>query len=54
MMMRDSLPKYEINFAFDESKIKYDFTTECKLSEVIEIKIFERFEKAKSVTNGTF
>jgi hypothetical protein len=35
--MCDSLPKYRINFAFDESKMKCDLIIKCKLSEAIEI-----------------
>jgi hypothetical protein len=54
MMVCDSLPKYRINFDFDESKIKYDLTTKCKLSEAIEIEIFEIFENARPSMNWTW
>jgi hypothetical protein len=49
--MPDSLPKYRINFAFNESKMKRDLTTKCKLSEAIEIEIFEIFENAEPSMN---
>jgi hypothetical protein len=32
-------PKYRINFMFDESKMKCDLTTKCKLFDAIEIDI---------------
>jgi hypothetical protein len=48
--MRDLLPKYRINFAFDESKMKHDLTTKCKLSEAIEIEIFQNAEPSINCT----
>jgi hypothetical protein len=46
-MMRDSSPKYQMNLAVDESKMKPDLTTKCKLPEVMEIEIFDTFENAE-------
>jgi hypothetical protein len=43
--------KYRFNFAFDEPKIKYDLTTKYKLSEVIEIEIFEIVANAEPSIN---
>jgi hypothetical protein len=51
MTRNDSLPKYGINFAFDESKMEYDLATKCELSETIEIEPFEGFENAEPSTN---
>jgi hypothetical protein len=45
--MRDSLPKYRINFASDESKRKYQLTAKCRLPEAVEIEVFEMSENAK-------
>jgi hypothetical protein len=53
-MMCDLLPKYKINSALDESKMKHDLTTKCRLSEAIKIEICETFENAESAINRTF
>jgi hypothetical protein len=47
MLICDALPKYQLNVVFDESKIKYDLTTQYRLSEVIEIEIFETIANAE-------
>jgi hypothetical protein len=49
--MCNGSPKYRLNVAFDEPKIKYDLTTEYELSEVIGIKIFEIVAKAEPSIN---
>jgi hypothetical protein len=51
MIKCDLLPKYPINFVVDESKMKSNLTTKCKLSKAIEIEIFKIFENAEPSIN---
>jgi hypothetical protein len=51
MLIRDALPKYRFNVAFDEPKIKYNLTTKYEFSEVIETEIFEMVAEAEPSIN---
>jgi hypothetical protein len=50
-MIFDLLPKYRINCVFDEYKKKSDLLTICKLSDGIEIEIWETHENAEPSAN---
>jgi hypothetical protein len=54
MKIFDSVPKYPINFVFDESRMKSDLITKCKLFDSIEIAILETSANAEPSTNTTF
>jgi hypothetical protein len=54
MKIFGSVPKYRINFVFDESRMKFDLITKCKLLDSIEIPILETSANAEPSTNSTF
>jgi hypothetical protein len=49
-----SVPKYRINFVFDESRTKFDSMAKSKLFDSIEIAVLRTFENAERARNSTF
>jgi hypothetical protein len=54
MKICDSVPKYRINFVFDESRRNFDLTAKCELLDSIEITILETFENTEPSIDSTF
>jgi hypothetical protein len=53
MKIFDSVPKYRINFVFDESRTKLDLIMKCELPDLIEIAILGTFKNAEPSKNST-